>query len=155
MALYLQRKSTFPQLCQCFDPQFSKFLTSSVPPSPSRWWVSWATPALYPPSPSTTFPFPPCTAAWRAPTPSQPAAASARTPSRVWTAWLPPSHTAPPPTAPPATAWTPSLRATSTASTARVSKTCINNYILCDCCIKSCFSCPDESFLLHPPLKLI
>lgn len=34
MALYLQEKSSFPQLCQCFDPQFSKFLTSSVPPSP-------------------------------------------------------------------------------------------------------------------------
>uniref|UniRef100_A0A3Q3GQU3 Paired box 7a n=1 Tax=Labrus bergylta TaxID=56723 RepID=A0A3Q3GQU3_9LABR len=25
---------TFPQLCQCFDPQFSKFLTSCVPPPP-------------------------------------------------------------------------------------------------------------------------
>lgn len=120
-------KSAFPQLCPRFDPQFSKFLTSSVPllPSTSRWWVSWATPVPYPPSPSTTFPFPPYTAAWRAPTPSQLAAANALTPSRVWTAWLPPSHTAPRPTAPPATAWTPSPQATSTASMARVSKSYI------------------------------
>lgn len=28
-------KSAFPQLCQRFDPQFSKFLTSSVPLLPS------------------------------------------------------------------------------------------------------------------------
>lgn len=99
--------------------QISNILGSPFPP---RWWVSWVTLAPYPPSHSTTFPFPPCTAAWRAPTPSQPAAASALTPSRAWTAWLPPSHTVHPPTAPPATAWTLLLPATSTASTARVSK---------------------------------
>lgn len=84
----------------------------------------------YPPSPSTTFPFPPYTAAWRAPTPSRQAAANALTLSRVWTAWLPPSHTAPRPTAPPAIAWTLSPQATSTASMARVSKPCIDFYAL-------------------------
>lgn len=148
-----KKKSTFPQLCQCFDPQFSKFLTSSFPPLPSRWWVSWVTPVLYPPSPSTTFPFPPCTAAWRAPTPSQPAAASALTPSRVWTAWLPRSHTALLHTAPPATAWTPSLQATSTASMARVSRPCMCILLLLHKQILSCFCDKSWSFFSVPLLS--
>lgn len=98
----------------------------------------------YPRSPSTIFPFPPYTAAWRVLTPSQLAAANALTPSRVWTAWLPPSHTAPLPTVPPATVWTPSLQATSIASMARVSKPCINNihcliFFSWNCCIKKEF----------------
>lgn len=100
--------------CVFADPASRSFL-------PTRWWASSATPVLWPLSLSMSSPYPPCTAAWRPPTPSQPAVASAPSLSRPQTASPPPSPTATLRTAPPATAWTPSLQATNTVSTARVS----------------------------------
>lgn len=97
------------------------------PPCVSRWWVSWVTPAASPHSLSTTSPSRRSTAPWTRPRPtaSQPAAASVQPspPSKRWTASRRPNPTAPPHTAPPATAWTPPWLQpdTSTASTARVS----------------------------------
>lgn len=92
-----------------------------------RWWASWVTPAAFPHSHSMTSPSHRSTAPWTPlhPMASQPAAASVQLtpPLRRWTAFHRPSPTAPPHTAPPATAWTQlwPLPATSTVSTARVS----------------------------------